>query len=364
MSITARPAAWAASRATFPALSPCRTIQSRSGHSCCVMARDRVKVHTTERRALDAFRARRHLCAWPTSPTDYSAHEPRADHHCLRAPQSAHRAHPRCRARHHRPLTLGVRHHRRDLSDASWRQHHPAHRAVRAVARGSVRDHGSPRDRRRRHRNRRGALRRDRDHVGGDRSALLRHCRHRRAGIGQMALTATIYNLDVQLADTDRGVYEPLAFKVAQQPSESDEHMIARVLAYCLEYTEGIGFSKGIAEPEEPALFVRDLTGALKAWIDIGSPDAARLHKASKAAPRVAVYTHKDPTLLVRQLSGERIHRADQLELYALDRTLVADLVSHRERRTAFDLTVTERQLYLNIGGESLEGTVSKIALS
>ena len=58
-----------------------------------------------------------------------------------------------------------------------------------------------------------------------------------------MALTATIFNLDVELADTDRGVSESLSFKVAQQPSESDEHMMARVLAYCLEYAEGIGFS-------------------------------------------------------------------------------------------------------------------------
>jgi len=177
-----------------------------------------------------------------------------------------------------------------------------------------------------------------------------------------MALTATIYNLDVQLSDTDRGVYETLAFKVAQQPSESDEHMAARVLAYCLEFTEGIGFSKGIAEPEEPALFVRDLTGALRTWIDIGSPDAARLHKASKAAPRVVVYTHKDPAQLVRALDGERIHRADALELYALDRALIGDLVSHRERRTKFDLTVTEGHLYLTIDGETLEGSVERIA--
>ena len=176
-----------------------------------------------------------------------------------------------------------------------------------------------------------------------------------------MALTATIYNLEVQLADTDRGVYESLAFKVAQQPSESDEHMIARVLAYCLEYAEGIGFSKGIAEPEEPALWVRDLTGALKVWIDIGSPDAARLHKASKAAPRVVVYTHKDPAQLVRALEGERIHRADQLELYAIDRPLVAALVERRDRRTRFDLTVTERHLYVAIDGESLEGPVERI---
>jgi uncharacterized protein YaeQ len=177
-----------------------------------------------------------------------------------------------------------------------------------------------------------------------------------------MALTATIYNLDVQLADTDRGVYETLAFKVAQQPSESDEHMMARVLAYCLEYTEGIGFSKGIAEPEEPALFVRDLTGALRTWIDIGSPDAARLHKASKSAPRVVVYTHKDPAQLVRALDGERIHRADALELYALDRTLIDELVTRRERRTTFELTVTEGHLYVSIDGETVDGTVERIA--
>jgi uncharacterized protein YaeQ len=176
-----------------------------------------------------------------------------------------------------------------------------------------------------------------------------------------MALTATIYNLDVELADTDRGVYESLSFKVAQQPSESDEHMMARVLAYCLEYTEGIGFSKGIADPEDPALFVRDLTGALRVWIDIGSPDAARLHKAGKAAPRVAVYTHKDPAQLLRALDGERIHRAEALELYALDRELIAELVARRDRRTKLDVTVTQGHLYVTIDGETHEGTVERI---
>jgi uncharacterized protein YaeQ len=177
-----------------------------------------------------------------------------------------------------------------------------------------------------------------------------------------MALTATIFNLDVELADTDRGVYESLSFKVAQQPSESDEHMMARVLAYCLEYAEGIGFSKGIADPEDPALFVRDLTGALRVWIDIGSPDAARLHKAGKAAPRVVVYTHKDPAQLLRALDGERIHRAEALELYALDRELIAELVTRRDRRTKLEVTVTQGHLYVTIDGETHEGTVERIA--
>jgi uncharacterized protein YaeQ len=97
-----------------------------------------------------------------------------------------------------------------------------------------------------------------------------------------MALTATVYNFDIQLSDVDRGVYESLSFKAAQHPSESDEYLVARVLAYCLEYREGIAFSKGLAEPDEPAVVVRDLTGALQVWVEIGTPDAERLHRPAR----------------------------------------------------------------------------------
>lgn len=86
-----------------------------------------------------------------------------------------------------------------------------------------------------------------------------------------MALTATIYNFDVELANVDRGVYETLAVRVAQQPSETDEYLLTRVIAYCLEYAEGITFSRGIAEPDEPPLSVRDLTGTLQLWVEFGS---------------------------------------------------------------------------------------------
>ena len=116
--------------------------------------------------------------------------------------------------------------------------------------------------------------------------------------------TATVYSFDVELSDVDRGVYESLALRVARHPSETEEYLLTRVLAYCLEYREGSRSRAGLADPDEPALAVRDLTGALLTWIEIGAPDAARLHKASKAAPRVVVYTHKDPAALVRQLAG------------------------------------------------------------
>jgi len=108
-----------------------------------------------------------------------------------------------------------------------------------------------------------------------------------------MALTATIYNFDVELADTDRHVYESLALRVARHPSESEEYLVTRLIAYLLEFSPGIEFSRGVSSPEEPAIAVRDLTGAIVAWIDIGTPDAERLHKASKLAARVAVYTHR-----------------------------------------------------------------------
>ncbi len=179
-----------------------------------------------------------------------------------------------------------------------------------------------------------------------------------------MALTATIYNFDVQLADVDRGVYESLSFKVAQQPSETAEYLLSRVLAYCLEYAEGIAFSKGIAEPDVPALSVRDLTGALQVWIDVGAPDAGRLHKASKAAPRVAVYTHRDPARLVTLLSGEKIHRAAELELYGLGKDLIDGLVQRLDRRNTWEMSITDRHMYVAVNGVTVEGDVERHPLA
>ena len=176
-----------------------------------------------------------------------------------------------------------------------------------------------------------------------------------------MALTATVYTFDIDLAHADRGVYETLAVRAARHPSESEDYLVARVLAYCLEHTEGIAFSTGgLSDPDEPALAVRDLTGAITAWIEIGAPDAARVHKASKAAPRVAVYTHKDPDKLLAQWAGERIHRADHLELYAIDRSLIAALVERLQRRMTFALSVTGGQLYVTLGDAVLEGAVER----
>jgi len=167
-----------------------------------------------------------------------------------------------------------------------------------------------------------------------------------------------MYVFTVRLADADRGVHETLVLRVAQHPSETAEFLITRVLAYCLEYTEGIAFSKGLSDPDEPTIAVRDLTGALQTWIDIGLPEAARLHKAGKAARRVVIYAHRDVTPWLARLKGERIHRAESLELHAMDRELVAAMVSRLERRMEFDLSVSERNLYVSLGDATFSGTV------
>ena len=179
-----------------------------------------------------------------------------------------------------------------------------------------------------------------------------------------LALGATIYHFDIQLSHVDRGVYEPLAVKVARHPSEAEDYLLARVLAYCLEFTEGLSFSRGLSQPDEPALAVRDLTGELRAWIDVGTPDAARLHKAAKAAPRVAVYTHKAPQALLRPLKGERIHRAEAIELYAFDRDMIDGLVARLERRMTFDLSVTGAHLCVSLEGATLSGDLERVQIN
>lgn len=176
-----------------------------------------------------------------------------------------------------------------------------------------------------------------------------------------MALTATVYGFDVQLSDTDRGVYESLSFKAAQHPSESDEYLVARVLAYCLEYREGISFGKGLAEPDEPAISITDLSGTRQAWIEIGAPDAERLHRASKASPRVVVYAHKDPATLLRKLEGARIHRKESIAVVALDRDLIAALVERLDRRMSLTVMVSDAHLYVTLGETTIDGPLVRM---
>jgi uncharacterized protein YaeQ len=179
-----------------------------------------------------------------------------------------------------------------------------------------------------------------------------------------MALGATIYVFRIDLADSDRNVYETLELRMARHPSESEDYFLTRVLAYCLEYTEGISVSNGLFDPDAPTLAVRDLTGVLRVWIDVGAPDAARLHRAGKLAQRVVVYTHKDGAQLAARLAGERIHRSEALEVYAVDRDWLTRFAGHLARRMQFTLTVAEQHVYLSLEQETLSCRIERIELA
>jgi uncharacterized protein YaeQ len=175
-----------------------------------------------------------------------------------------------------------------------------------------------------------------------------------------MALTATMYRFGIQLSDVDRGVYETLELPIARQPSETGEYMLTRVLAWCLEYTEGIALTEGVASGDEPAVLVRDLTGRITAWIEVGAPDADRVHRGSKLAGRVAIYTHRDPAMVLGQLAGKKIHRSDEIPIYSFGRGFIESVAAILPRRASLSVTVTERQLYLDVDDQSFSTTIEE----
>jgi uncharacterized protein YaeQ len=165
-----------------------------------------------------------------------------------------------------------------------------------------------------------------------------------------MALTATLYQITVELSDVDRGVYETLELRVARHPSESAEYMLTRILAYCLEYEPGIAFTEGVSSGDEPAVVVRDLTGRLTKWIEVGLPTAERLHRGHKLAGRAAVYVHRDARQWRAQLDGTRIHRAEHVRVVALDPATIETAAAQLERRSALTMSAVDGQLFLTIG--------------
>jgi len=180
----------------------------------------------------------------------------------------------------------------------------------------------------------------------------------------RMALPATMRKIELVLADSDRGIYEQLELRVAQHPSESDRYLVARVIARALEHGEGLEFSKGgVSDDTEPALVQRDLRGDLVAWIEIGSPSADRLHKATKASPRVVVYTWKNPEQLVDAIRERGVHRAEEIELFAMNPDWLDSIAATLDRTNTWELSVSGGVLYLTINGALFEGSVQRMPL-
>jgi uncharacterized protein YaeQ len=179
-----------------------------------------------------------------------------------------------------------------------------------------------------------------------------------------MALGATVYHLQIELSDVERGVYQSLDLRLGRHPSESMPYLLTRVIAYCLCHEEGIAFSKGgLSDTDEPPITIRDMQGVLRTWIDVGTPSAERLHKASKACKRVVVFTQHDPAQLQKAAREKDIHRVEHIEVYALSPKFLDELAGLTDRNSRWSLTHTEGSLYVTAGDRTLSTDVTRHTL-
>jgi uncharacterized protein YaeQ len=171
-----------------------------------------------------------------------------------------------------------------------------------------------------------------------------------------MALGSTVYHFEVDLSDVDRSTYTALDLRLARHPSESLRYLLTRTLAYCLSYEEGIAFSKGgLSSSEEPPVAIWDATGVMTAWIDVGSPSAKRLHKASKASARVSVFTHVALPLLIAEAASSPVHRLAEIEIWPLAVDFLDRVAALLDRKHQLALTRSDGMLYLGMDGETFE---------
>src|SRR5258706_7743314 len=176
-----------------------------------------------------------------------------------------------------------------------------------------------------------------------------------------MALTATIYHFQIALSDTDRGVYEALDLRIARHPSETMRYLLARTMAFCLLWEEGIAFSKGLSSTDEPAVWIREPDGRVKLWVDVGQPSAERLHKASKHAARVVVCTYPDAGALFRMAAAAKIHRVEHIEVMTLATRFLDAFEAIIPQRGNLELVHTGGQIYVTAGGKTVEGAVERM---
>ena len=176
-----------------------------------------------------------------------------------------------------------------------------------------------------------------------------------------MVAAATLFHVQLTLSDVERSVYEELDLRLAQHPSESKRFLVTRLVAYALSYEDGIQFSKGgISSTDEPAVIVRDATDRILAWVEVGSPSAERLHRASKAAERVALFTSGDLGVLEDAARAGEIHAASEIDVVRLEASFLDAVGERLERRTAAELVHSGGRLYLTLGGQVLEGTIER----
>ncbi len=172
-----------------------------------------------------------------------------------------------------------------------------------------------------------------------------------------------LYRFQIELSDVDRGIYESLDFRVSQHPSETAPYLLSRVLAYTLSYQQGLEFSPtGLGDPDAAALRLQGLNGNIDLWIEIGNPSARKLHKASKAAKQVQVYTYKNPEILLTEMQNNEIHRREQIQIFAFEEKFLDQLEEILDKSNRWSILHQQGQLDITSPTTAIMGAVKSYA--
>lgn len=171
-----------------------------------------------------------------------------------------------------------------------------------------------------------------------------------------MALKATIFKADLQIADMDRHYYASHALTIAQHPSETDERMMVRLIAFAHHAHEYLAFARGLSEADEPDVWQKDLTGAIEAWIDVGLPDEKRIFKASGRANHVTIYAYGGrAAALWWSAINPKLARLRNLTVISLSPTVTQALAKLAQRNMQLGCTIEDGVLWLNSDTESVQ---------
>ncbi len=179
-----------------------------------------------------------------------------------------------------------------------------------------------------------------------------------------MATAATLYRFVIELSDIDRGVYESLDLRVAQHPSEDLDRLVVRILARAIAHEDALEFGRGISNVEDAALWAHSPMGDVDTWIDVGLPGADRLHRASKLANKLIVFTHKSEVSLRKEWRTRKIHKADKITVYRLPPELVEGLTQTIKRKVTWFVTIQDGLLAVSDGELSVDGNIELVSLA
>jgi uncharacterized protein YaeQ len=178
-----------------------------------------------------------------------------------------------------------------------------------------------------------------------------------------MALKATIFKADLQIADMDRNHYGDHALTLARHPSETDERMMVRLLAFALYADEQLSFGKGLSTEDEPDLWLRDLTGSIERWIDVGLPDERRLRKACGRATQVVVLVYGGRAADIWWMQNQdKLQRLQNLTVLQLSSDTTQALAKLARRNMRLQCTIQDGQLWLS-DAEGMPMAVPIVAL-